>query len=116
LPIAARQVGLDILVHEVDNHLSEYHEWPRGPRRDPAGGAPLAPGPEERIAELEGQVAHLHEVIASLEQQVHAAHARGAADLEILRTEFESTTSWRLTRPVRALKSAIDRRRGRDQA
>ena len=109
LPIAARQVGLEIAVHEIDNHLSEYHEWPRGPQRDPGGGSPLAPGPEVRIAELEGQVAHLHEVIASLHEQVHAANQRTVDDLQTLREEYESSTSWRITRPVRALKGLIAR-------
>jgi hypothetical protein len=112
LLVVARELGLDILVHEVDNHLSEWHEWPRGPRRDPGGGSPLAPGPEVRIAELEAEVAHLHQAIGSLHEQVHAANEQAVRDLESVRAEYEASTSWRLTRPIRAVKDRLGGRNG----
>ncbi len=116
LMVVAREMGLDILVHEVDNHLSEYHEWPRGPRRDPRGGSPLAAGPEVRIAELEREVAHLHDVIASQQERLQVGHERTAGEVDRLRAAFESSTSWRVTRPLRAAKDLAARFRGRRQA
>ena len=102
LLVAARAAGLELVVHEVDNHLSRFHEWPRGANtsRDPGGGAPLPAGPEAVIAALEADVARLE---ARLVQE--RAHVETAiqAQVDAVLEEVRASTSWRITRPLRVL-------------
>ena len=69
--IAARAEGLDIAVHEVDTHLSEYHEWPRGAPHDPCGTCAEPLGPDEYIDELRNGIE------AMTLQVDRSDHARG---------------------------------------
>ena len=83
LPFALTRSGLPHLVHPIDNHVSDFHVWPReGTRRDPAGGAPadIAADLREDLRRLDAKIARLHD-----------------------------STSWRITRPLRAL-STMSRR------
>lgn len=128
LPVALQSAGLDALVHDVDNYVSPYHEWPRvAAKRDPAGGAPLWPGPEGRIAQLEGETADLRGQLAAAGLQADSARsdaleATGQRDAAVAEcdaavaerdalaravAELRASTSWRLTRPLRTLSDAL---------
>ena len=99
LLVAARAAGLEILVHQLDNHLSRFHEWPRAgnvPRSAAGRGTPLPAGPGAELAELREEVAQLTAALAH--QQSH-----GAA-LEAALAATHASRSWRLTRPMRVMR------------
>ncbi|MGK2950165.1 MAG: glycosyltransferase domain-containing protein [Acidimicrobiales bacterium] len=122
LRVAARACGLDILVHDVDNHLSPYHEWPRIlTQRHPGGGSPLVAGPEVRIDALEHQVASLEEQLAHEAEANEAERARLTAEVDhavaTALHDVHRSTSWRITRPLRAagdLRARLARSRRTD--
>ena len=107
LPVAVRAAGLQVLVHDVDNHLSPFHEWPRAGNmlRDPAAGTPLPSGPEEVIAGLEADLAAVRHELATarLDEQARTdAAVRVAVERAV--AELHASTSWRLTSPLRWLR------------
>jgi hypothetical protein len=121
LPIALADAGLQPVVHDLDNHISPFHEWPRGAvQRDPHGGAPLPPGPTARIAELDRQIAELQQQVATLQGEAAALRAQtevaeAAAtstrserdELAQQVAELHASTSWRVTRPLRSTREHI---------
>ena len=132
LPYVTGACGLDVVVHDFDNHLSEFHEWPRMAKRDPAGGAPLASGPEKLLQALEQQVEELNRQVTGLDAQLREQREGRQslqAQIDGSRTALSATqqelaavrasTSWQLTRPMRATSarlSALPRLRAADRA
>jgi hypothetical protein len=113
--LACRQAGLKVLVHEVDNFLSDFHEWPRLAARVEGVETPLNLRPERRIAALEERIAELEAALAKLDHDRHAdqlAHQRALHDqgLEIW-DEVHRSMSWRVTEPLRLASEALRRRR-----
>lgn len=114
LPIALADAGLQPLVHDLDNHISPFHEWPRGAaQRDPHGGAPLPPGPTARIAELQLQAVALQGETAALRAQTEAAQDAATStrserdELAQQVAALHASTSWRVTRPLRSTRERI---------
>jgi hypothetical protein len=120
LPFVTRAHGLEVVVHDLDNHLSEFHEWPRMTKRDPAGGAPLAVGPEKLLQSLEVQVEELNRQITGLGQQLReeregrqslkaqidgSRSALSATQQEL--AAIRASTSWQVTRPMRAARARL---------
>ena len=117
LHAAARATGLDIVVHDLDNHLSPYHEWPRHAKRDRGATTPLPAGPERELAEARSRLEDASTEIAALHQQLEQAGAL-TRELEDARAEIKEllarlsdaegridalhrSSSWRVTRPLR---------------
>jgi hypothetical protein len=133
LHAALRTTGLAVRVHELDNFVSPYHEWPRhGHRlqRPPV----LLFGPERRIADLEGELTATQADRTELSAEFAAAQAdhtalsaklaaaqadhtalsaklaAAQADRDIVARDLadtRATASWRMTRTLRAVKSAL---------
>ena len=97
LPLVLRTCGLDVAVHRLDNLLSHFHEWPRGAAQHVRAARQLSPGPESRLAELEQRATALE-----------AARTEAVAERDALRARIaslERSTSWQITRPLRAMSS-----------
>lgn len=78
---AFRAVGLEPVVHELDNHESAYHSWPIGVGRRP--DTSLWDGSD----------------VVALERRVRELQA----ELDVLR----SSRSWRVTQPARQLRARL---------
>ena len=92
LPLALKAAGLDPLVHGLDNRHSAFHEWPddRVFRSRDRGAA--LPDALQRITALERDLLDALQRIAALENEVLAVR---------------TSTSWRMTRPVRRLAKLV---------
>jgi len=69
LPIALSTATFVPVVHELDNHSSDYHEWPRWVAETTRPGRiRVLDGPDLRIVELEGSSAELRQEMARMEK------------------------------------------------
>jgi len=122
LPFVLRATNVEIAVHQLDNALSELHEWPRGAAVHVRPPSVLPPGPEATIAELEARAAALEVRAAesearAAELEAVAARLEAARDLAVCQRDglaadavrLEDSLSWRLTRPLRAVKRVARR-------
>jgi hypothetical protein len=107
----AGSLGLHVTALEIDNMTSEWHEWPvRVAKRwdltqDRMGSALRVPSAE--IGRLENSLAQLRAEYDTLARE-HAKLVEQSPDatdraLRNLAKHYESSTSWRLTAPFRAL-------------
>ncbi len=104
LPHALRRAGLDITVHDVDNHNSDVHSWPRMAERGSGTGPGLPPGPEQEIQQLRAELDG--ERLRVIELEGENAHVR--AQLTVALTE-----SAELGEQVTGLASSLGAERAR---
>jgi hypothetical protein len=92
LPLALEMAGLDPLIHRVNNRHSAFHEWPD--ERVFRSRNPSAPLPDalQRIAAQESELLEARQRIAVLEDELLAVR---------------TSTSWRMTRPVRTIAELV---------
>jgi hypothetical protein len=136
LHAALHTTGLAVRVHELDNFVSPYHEWPRHGHRLQGRPPVLLFGPERRIADLEGQLTAAQADRNALSGELAAAQAelgvlsaeltaaqadRNAVSAELAAAQADrdavardladtrATASWRVTRPLRAIKGALSK-------
>ena len=92
LPLALDVAGLDPLVHRLDNRHSAFHEWPdERVFRSRSRGAAL-PDALQRIAALENELLDALQRVVVLENELLAVR---------------TSTSWRMTRPVRTIAELV---------
>ena len=121
LPYALSRSGLSPRVHDIDNRVSEYHVWPReGASRDPKGGAnpDIAAGlraaaasahteaaeQRARADRAEGEATQLRRDVSQAQHELSEARQLLDASRRNV-AKLKNSTSWRITRPMRALSS-----------
>jgi hypothetical protein len=136
LPFVARATKLEVAVHNFDNHISPFHEWPRVPAVQARVQRSIPSGPEGRIADLEAAheallqqrdeaiarrgeaIAQCDEAIAQRDEAIAqrdeaiAQRDDAMAQRDALAVQFaamEASVSWRITRPFRVVKASARR-------
>jgi hypothetical protein len=99
LPIALEVTGMKPIVHQLDNELSGYHEWPRGAAHRKKSWNPVPPGPADRIRELEAQCNELAEQVQNIRDNVRQEEERRRH----YALKVQRSRSWRITAPLRWL-------------
>ena len=87
LPVVLDQTGLKLVVHELDNFISPYWEWPRRANRAPASSQ-LSFGPERAIADLKSEVAVLRDELDRVRAQ--AARQKSTSELKLARAQVSA--------------------------
>ena len=83
-------------------------------RRDAAQVTRVIDGLHRSIAERDGRIEWLNHAVAERDNQI-ARMTRALSDLETRIAQMQSSRSWRLTRPLRAIRRGIDRVKGDDR-
>jgi hypothetical protein len=107
LPIVLRAQPVATSVHQIDNQLSPFHEWPRwtpGTYRNLPTARP--DGPEERILQLEREAGRLQADLIALRRSSDEIRDRRTF-LEGYIEEVRASTSWRVTKPLRLVADAF---------
>lgn len=97
---ALAETGQAVSVIDIDNMSSEWHEWPVADGRVPVAQdfPPRWPidSDHERLARLRGQI-----------DEVTTQFNRAVIEREVAIQQLQSSTSWRLTSPLRTASDAV---------
>lgn len=125
LPFVLLASGLPHRRHELNNFATDYHVWPREDLgRDPADGlAPdLAAGLRQEVARAEARVQRAEGRVEAAKQRIERLRARldrlerRADRAERTVAAMRGSTSWQITRPLRAVTGRARRLRGARRA
>ncbi len=102
---ALSQTGIGVTAIEIDNWSSEWHQWPQLSKRkwnvtqDRLAAALRIPSAD--IGRLENVVLQLADQIEALKRDAEEERKRADA--------YRTSTSWAVTRPLRAIREALRR-------
>lgn len=110
LPFVVAAASARVNTVELDNHRSEWHEWPilnsrldvgieRGPHRLPPSMRQEVQR-YDTLADLRRQVAASQQEVTAAKDEVTRVHEAWQHDIDAIR----STLSWRITRPLRLIR------------
>lgn len=110
LPLVLSQSSSAVVVHAIDNHRSEFHEWPVWPPGTARGTRSRVWDAEIPVLkELRDRIAEMNDELESLREEA-ASSREGLAQTCALVEELLGSTSWKVTGPGRLLSRQVKAR------